>query len=111
MTKAYALPLKKFHVMSTKTFFFVTLALLITLFATYIYFVNKTIMNVVAREKTQNTLSSLSTTIGGLEYKYITLKNGVTVELAHAKGFIDFSPTTYLARQNSRPALSYNSLR
>ena len=97
--------------MSAKTFFFVTLAILIAIFASYIYLVNKTIMNVVAREKTETTLSSLSTTIGGLEYKYITLKNGVTLELAHAKGFVDFSPTTYLARENSASALSYNSSR
>jgi hypothetical protein len=68
-------------------------------------------MNVVAREKAETTISDLSTTIGTLEYKYIALKNAVTIDLAHAKGFTDASPTSFLARKEGAQALSYNGAR
>lgn len=65
-------------------------------------------MNVVAREKVESNISSLSTSIGTLEFKYITLKNTVTLDLAHAKGFEDASPSKFIARQSSGVSLSYN---
>ena len=111
MTKALAVPMSKLQAMSTKKLFFVLLTALILMFASYVYLVNKTIMNVVARERTEKTLSKLSTTIGGLEFKYITLKNNITLELAHAKGFQDSTNTTFLAKNASNVSLSYNSTR
>ena len=108
-TKAYTTTLKKLQSLNTKVLFFFILALLLSVFGTYVYLVNKTIMNVVAREQTIKTVSSLSSTIGGLEFKYITLKNSVTLDLAHSKGFQDFSPTTFLAEQKPAATISYNS--
>jgi hypothetical protein len=110
-TKVYTLPLNKLQALDTKVVFFATLTILIAIFSLYVYLVNKTIMNVVAREQTQQTMSSLSTVIGGLEFKYMTLKNSVTLDLAHAKGFQDFTPTTFLAEQKSAATLSFNTSR
>jgi hypothetical protein len=80
------------------------------MFSYYVYLVNKTIMNVVARERIESDISTLSSSVGALEFKYISLKNGVTLELAHAKGFQDALPTTFIDA-SKRPALSYNSSR
>jgi hypothetical protein len=97
--------------LNTKVLFFVFATLLVGTFLCYVYLVNATIMNVVAREQIETNISDLSTTIGTLEYKYISLKNAVTIDLAHAKGFTDASPTSFLARKDAAPALSYNGAR
>lgn len=107
--KAIALPITQ--KISTKALFFIVLATLLFTFFSYIYLVNKTIMNVVAREKIENNISSLSTTIGTLEFKYITLKNAVTLDLAYTKGFEEATPTKFIARQSSGTSLSYNFTR
>ena len=108
MMKTKALPLSFVHKISTKALFFIVLAVLLVTFFSYVYLVNKTIMNVVAREKVESNISSLSTTIGTLEYKYITLKNSVTLDLAYSKGFKEATPSQFIARQKSGNSLSYN---
>jgi hypothetical protein len=109
--KAKALSLPSKYLLNTKILFFVFAALLVATFGFYVYLVNATIMNVVAREKVESTISELSTTIGDLEFKYISLKNNITLDLAREKGFTDASPTAFLARNEAAPALSYGSTR
>jgi hypothetical protein len=97
--------------MSTKTVFFLTLVALLSTFFFYVYLVNKTVMNVVARQQVERSISQLSSDLGTLEFKYIGLKNKVTLELAHAKGFQDATPITFLAREGTNSSISYNSRR
>ncbi len=65
-------------------------------------------MNVVAREKIERNIGALSTTIGDLEYKYMTIKNTVTLDLAYTRGFTDATPTQFLSRAPQAATLSYN---
>lgn len=92
----------------TRTAFFLSFIMLIAVFSLYVYLVNRTVMNVVARQRMEKEMVSISGTIGDLEFKYITLKNSVTLELAYQKGFQDASPSSFLAREKHNPALSYN---
>ncbi len=96
---------------NTKVLFFGLATLLVGTFVFYVYLVNATIMNIVARENAASQISELSSSVGTLEYKYMTLKNSVTIDLAHTKGFTDASPTSFLARKDLAPALSYNDAR
>lgn len=109
--KASALTLSKKYFLNTKALFFIFSALLVGVFFLYVYLVNAAVMNVVTRERVTGTMSELSTTVGNLEYQYMNLKNGVTLDLAYEKGFKDTSPTTFLARTSASPVLSYNSSR
>ncbi len=90
-----------------KIVFFSLAALLLTFFLLYAYLVNKTVMNVVARENAENDISELSTTIGTLESQYMTLKNSVTLDLAYSRGFKDATPSQFISRGPA--TLSYNS--
>ncbi len=110
-TKALTLQIPFISKISTKLLFFVLSAMLLSIFALYFYFVNKTIMNVVARESIQRNIASLSGGIGELEFKYISLKNNVTLDLAHAQGFQDVSGTKFLARNQKSTTLTYNYAR
>jgi hypothetical protein len=104
-SKALEVPL--WRKLNTRTIFFIVASLLVFLFVSYAYLVNKTIMNVVAREKTEKTYQKLSASIGDLEAKYLTAKSGVTIDLAYSKGFKDAHPQFVKVSQN----IAYNSIR
>ncbi len=105
--KVKSLKVPLWEKISTKMLFFVLASILIVIFGFYAYLVNKTIMNVVARGKVEQNISSLSSSIGDLEFKYMTIRNGITIDLAYAKGFLDAEPTQFISRNPS--TLSYNS--
>jgi len=94
---------------STKTLFFVFSAILVSLFFSYVYLVNATVKNIVARERIEKTISETTSNIAELEVKYMSLKNSVTLEVARAKGFADASPTRFLTRNEKTTTLTYNS--
>ncbi len=110
-TKSRALRIPFIYSISARTMFFMLVAILLFIFGSYFYLVNKTIMNIVTREKAQKSIAALSGTIGELEFKYIGLKNSVTLDLAHSKGFQDASPTQFLARNHAGKAITYNYAR
>ncbi len=67
--------------------FWVLAVAIVILASLYVYLVNKTVHNVVARQTTEVEISKLSTTLSELEFKYITAKAGVNMELASNLGF------------------------
>ena len=93
--------------MRTKTYFFIFAITLVMFFVLYAFLLNKTIMNVVVREKTEREIARLSSKIGELEFQNMTAKNQITLDLAHAKGFEDTLPTKFIARGRSQ-TLTYN---
>ncbi len=92
---------------SSKMLFFIFATVLVIVFALYAYLVHKTIMNVVARQKAEDQIATLSGTIGNLELQYMTAQNSITLNLAYSKGFKEATPSQFIARGSS--ALSYNS--
>ncbi|MBX4198206.1 hypothetical protein KW782_02615 [Candidatus Parcubacteria bacterium] len=82
--------------------------MLAIVFFLYAYLINRTIMNVVAREKTEQKIAVLSSVIGELEFKHMASKNRITLELAYEKGFLDTIPAQFIAR-SGRAILSYNT--
>lgn len=92
---------------STKMLFFVLSGILIAIFFLYIFLVNRTIMNVVARSNTQKSISSISTTVGDLEGTYLTLQSMITIDLAYQKGFKDATPE-FIGRDGT---IAYNTSR
>ncbi|MDQ3014540.1 MAG: hypothetical protein M3Q73_01600 [bacterium] len=107
-TKTHTLKVKFWDNLNTKLLFFVLAGLLLMIFVSYAYLINKTIMNVVAREKSEQRIATLSSVIGELEFEHMMVKNKVTLELAHQKGFMDASPSRFLARSGAL-LLTYNS--
>lgn len=106
-TNTYA---NKFAI-SDRSMFFIGVVILVLVFFLYAYLVNKTVMNVVARQNTEKNISSLSTSVGDLESKYMAEKSGVTLQLALAKGFKEDPSTTFIGSNKPGNALSLNSSR
>ncbi len=80
-----------------KTLFFILATALICMVASYLYFLNVTIVNVVAIEDGEKAIAMLNSRIGELESRYITQKASVSLELAYSLGFTDSGSASYLS--------------
>ncbi len=107
-TKKHTLRKAIVEKINSKMLFILLSAILVLIFASYAYLINKTIMNVVARESTERRIASLSTTIGELEFKHMTSKSQITLDLAYQKGFLDALPSQFLA-YNGTSKITLNS--
>ena len=83
-----------------KTIFWGLLGAMFLSFGFYIYCINATIHNTVARQNFEAESSALSLKIGSQEFKYITKRNSVTLALAHSMGFKDAKVTSYVSRKD-----------
>jgi hypothetical protein len=72
--------------------------MLASLFIFYGYLVNRTVFNVVARERLQDEIADASTRISELEFQSITLKNSIDLERAYALGFNEVKSIQFIAR-------------
>lgn len=66
----------------------------------YAFLLQKAIMNVVAREKISTDIRTLSTSVSELEAKYLTVKNTINIELAHAKGFKNAEVSNFISKKS-----------
>ena len=75
----------------------------------YIYFFSNTVYTTFQRQQTQKSIAALEEKAGNLESGYLNLKNAVTIELAHAKGFREITTTEYISKKSSGVSLSLNT--
>tara|TARA_Y100001935_G_scaffold235865_1_gene220111 strand:+ start:535 stop:852 length:318 start_codon:yes stop_codon:yes gene_type:complete len=82
--------------------------IIVTSFVSYIYLVNRTVLNVVAREEIEETLSNLHGDVSELEFSYITLKNSITMHYALEQGFqeVDEKENVFFASRDTSVGLS-----
>lgn len=86
------------------TLIFLSIALLVV----YIYGVNATVRNTVARQNIESEVSNISNKLGEMEFIYISLTNKVSLQVAYSRGFKDVSAPEYISR-TSGPSLSMNT--
>lgn len=64
----------------------------------YVYFVNVTVHNVVARREIERDMVAVATEVAVLESHYIDLKSNVTLVLAEERGFAQASKERFVSR-------------
>jgi hypothetical protein len=82
-------------------------SLLFFLAVVYGYLVNVTIFNVANRAKVETQITQLNSRLGELEFEYLSLKSGVTLEKAYALGFKEVESTHFIALDDASKGLSY----
>jgi hypothetical protein len=87
--------------LNTEKIFWIFASVLFVLFLAYGYLVNTAILHAVARQKTQQQISLLSSQTADLETSYIALKNSVTLDLAYSLGFKNATNAHFITRKNS----------
>lgn len=66
----------------------------------YIYCINATVHNVVARQNLENEASTLTLALGSKEFQYITAKGDITLAYAHDLGFHNVVAKTFVSRKS-----------
>lgn len=79
---------------SSKLIFIGLACITVFLVATYIFLVNKTVLNAVAKEKIEHQIASINSDLSENEFKYISAKGEVTMELATSLGFVSAADDT-----------------
>ena len=98
---------KALRVVDNRAAFWALAALLVGLFVSYSFMIHQTIRNVAERQKLETEMSVLHTKIGELEFKYISMRNDITIDRAYELGFNDVMETKFVSRKSlSSAALS-----
>lgn len=65
----------------------------------YMYFVNKTVWNVVARQHIEKDMAALNSKLSDKEFQYINSVSAITMDTASRMGFVSADKaTTFVAR-------------
>lgn len=88
-----------------KTIFWALSSILVLSLGFYMYFINTTIHNVVARQNLENEASTLTLSISNKEFEYITKRNEINLQLAYSIGFKDAKAKAFInTKENSSVA-------
>lgn len=86
--------------------FWMLLATVAFLAVSYVYLINNTILNVVARKEAYETINNLDAEIAVLEGKYVAMTNSLTLEKAHSLGLVDVGMRASFAYVGGQGAVS-----
>lgn len=92
-----------------KAFWFLATACLFSLVA-YVYAVNATARNIAERGALELEAVELNAELATLEFSYIALTHGITLETARHYGFTEVAEPLYVAK-DGESALSFNAQR
>lgn len=92
-----------------ETIFWTLVGIIFSLALLYGYFVNVTIFNVADRSKIESNITQLSSSLGEMEFEYLSLKGAVTIEKAYELGFHNVESTHFVSRDVTGKGLSFNS--
>jgi|GEM_PF-1528615 len=90
-----------------RTIFWILVSTLLFCMAFYMYCINATVHNVVARQNLENQSTQLTLAIGQEEFAYIGKVNNVTLSSAYALGFKNVSPKAFISPESN--SVSYIS--
>ncbi len=73
----------------------------------YAYAVRTTISNTIARANLESISANLGASVGEMEFKYISMQNDVSLQMAFERGFQNVAEPLYISRITSH-SLSMN---
>jgi hypothetical protein len=85
-----------------KTMFWTLVGILLFCAGFYMYCINATVHNVVARQNLETESSQLTLSIGSQEFQYISKRNGITMATAQELGFREVSAKTFISRDGGQ---------
>lgn len=107
MTKTLTIIYQTSHYYRERIFAILIAAIVMTA-CTYVFLLQKAIVNVVQREKVTQQTKSISADVGSLEEKYFSLKNAVTLDLAKAKGLKNADVVSYISKKPLTAMVSHH---
>lgn len=109
MTKTLTILYQASHHHRERIFALLITAIILTAGA-YVFLLQKAIVNVVQREKISKEVKTVSVNVGDLEEKYFSIKNTITLDLAHTKGLKNAKIVSYISKRPLTAMVSNNEL-
>lgn len=109
MTKTLTILYQVSH-LYRKRIFVILVSSIILAAISYAFLLQKTIVNIVEREKISKEIKAISVDVGSLEEKYFSLKNTITLDLAYAKGLKNADTVSYISKKPLTAMVSNNEL-
>jgi len=110
MTQVMAENFNSMHVMTKSRLFWVLSLGIVVLATSYAVLVHSAVVNVVEREKITIAIREKATAVSELESTYFSMKNKISIELAHAKGFQASEVTSFISKKSLTAFVPSNEL-
>ncbi len=81
--------------------FWILVFVFATVLSSYVYFLGSSVYSVIVRKESERESGQLAAKISILESRYVELDKAVSLELAHASGFVDITVPRYISRENN----------
>jgi hypothetical protein len=92
-----------------KQIFWTAFSIIILLFVSYGFLVNRTILNAISKESMNKEISTINSQVNSLEFQYLNIKNSINMNLALSKGFVAVSNENFAELSSSKSlSLSIN---
>src|ERR1035437_7957741 len=78
-----------------KNIFGILFSIFVLFVIVYGFSINSTIMNAVSKQNMGKEIVSLGSEVNSLEFKYLNIKNSITLDLAKSKGFVSVASDKY----------------
>jgi hypothetical protein len=76
------------------------IAVIVASAAAYVFFVQKAVTNVVARQTVSAKISVLNAQVNDLESRYLILDNSITMDVAAKHGFVPADVTAFISTKS-----------
>lgn len=90
---------KNFIYKKQKQVALVSVALIVTLLVSYVYFVNMTISTIAEHNDLKDMIADIQSESTGIEERYLSLQDDVTLDMAYTRGFIGATDTKFVSRE------------
>lgn len=97
---------KIIEIMDSRLTLFILGSFVVCLLGAYVYLVNSSVFNIVAREEAMERGSVYATELSVLESRYIELSGNITLPLAYTLGFSDASNKSAFVRESESARFS-----
>ena len=89
-----------------KKIFWILFSVFVFFIMSYGFLLNNTMMNAVSKQSMEKEMISLGSEVNSLEFQYLNIKNGITLELAQSKGFISVPSDKFAVIDSTQKNLS-----
>jgi len=77
----------------------VAATLVLVMLVSYVYFVNMTISTIAQHNDLKDEIANIESESTQIEEEYLSLQDGVSVEMAYNRGFVDTLDTKFVSRE------------
>jgi hypothetical protein len=89
---------KNFIYKKQKQVSLVAAILVLSLLISYVYFVNMTISTIAQHNDLKDMISDIQSDSTEIEERYLSLQDGVSIDMAYTRGLIDATDTKFVSR-------------